>query len=219
MEFNQFLAEQIAKIRVRISKDLEIRSGASRAEAIEYLKEKGYELTETNVEMALKNLSSQNNYQAQLDGEISSLMQKNAENPEYIVDTYNFEMFNLLNIPRTGVNPVVLLNDAEKVVLSNFVFLKIDSRCYEEFDDYFKDIVKTGLVGRIYVTDNKILVNYVPSVLPVVETACFNISEICSYGVSGLDELFFVLKSGQKITVSLGMDAAIDFVKKIAKLV
>lgn len=219
MDINQFLAEQVAKIRMQVNKTSVATANASRAEAIEYLKEKGYELTEANVEIALKSLSSQNDFQKQLDNEVNGLLKIESESPEYIADVYNEEVFKLLDFPYTGVKPSELLNKGENVILSMLVFLKLDARCFEKIDDCFKEIVKSGLVGRIYVTDKRLLINHIPSIFPLIETVCANLTEICSYGISGLDEMFFVLKSGQKITVSIGINIAKEFFNRFAELV
>ncbi|MCM1170603.1 MAG: hypothetical protein NC393_00585 [Clostridium sp.] len=217
MDFKEYLVNNLAKMRISRENGA-VGGQASRAEAIEYLKEKRYELSESNVQIALKKIEEMNNYKEQIESEISLCMQKDVDE---LVDLFNSEIFNLINMPVTGINPVELIVEGEeKVELFFYTFLKIDERSYSSLSDENKEIVKEGLIGRLFVTDRRIIINSISSIFPLVDTTCASINDISSYGVSGInDEIFFVMSSGQRLTARVGQGVIKDYLNRIAQVI
>ena len=216
MEFKEYLVKNLANIRI-YSKGHDISVESSRTEAIDYLKKNGYELSEDNVQIALKKIAEMNSSVESIKNEENQLMSKELDE---LIDIYNLEICGLINMPITGVNPKELvISDEERVELSLYTFLKIDERSYVDIKDEYKTFVKDGLIGRLFLTDKRLIANIISTAFPLIDTICTSNSGICSYGISGInDELFFVFNSGQKITVRVGQTSVKEYLRIIEKV-
>jgi hypothetical protein len=209
MEWNQMLAERIAEIKTRKESESGVGAEDKRREAMEYLKQNGYELTETNVQLALKNLGTETKNKEKI---IADIMEKPIDE---IVDLYNEEIAELIGLFSTGVNPAYLLSEDETVKNSFYTILEIDARAYNALET--RDILRNGFVGRTYITQDRILLNYLPSVFPEISTICFDRKDICSLAIRGCfsNEIEIVLHSGQKIKVNVPISENVNVIKAL----
>ena len=209
MELKEYLSTQILELDGNSAGNT--GGQVTREEAIKYIKENHYTLSEDNVFYTMKKLSKERETSNDYESEKNRL---DALDQETIVDEYNSKICKLVQMPKDGVNPGILLEEDELVIFSCYSFLKLDPRAYENIDPKKKEIIKGGLMGRIYVTETRMLLNCIESVYPVVSTISVEKKNISSVAIAGVynDEIEIVLNSGQKITFSVpGVDAVDTF--------
>lgn len=201
MEFKEFLADKIATFNGNV------KSGATdnvgRERAIDWLKQNGYELTESNVQIAIKKISESESVANARQAEINNLLQYDTEQ---LVDMYNTLVCQAIDAKNVeAVHPTHFVREDEKVLLTFYTFLRLDPRLYENAARNQYSILSNGVIGRFYITDRKIILNYMQSIYPDVSTICFESKNVCSVAITGLynDEIEIVLMSGQRIKLAV----------------
>lgn len=218
MDLKEYLIDGIMKIQFGNSISVSNNPEDLRQRAIEYIKENHYSLSEENVRYTINKLKNQGESFETIENERKKLNE--LEIPQ-LVDQYNEKIRNCVGIISKGVSPVNLINMDEEVVFSTYTIIKIDPRLYEGLKDYEKEIVNLGLLGSLFITPGRIVMDCVNSIFPIVTTTCFPVCEISSCSLTGVysDELEIVLKSGQKIKVGLFWDDRIDTFKRVVDYV
>ena len=166
-----------------------------REEAIEYLKENKYTLSEENVLYAIKKLSSNSNIS---NVDMSQYMGMDIDE---LVNIYNENIVIPSNVIKQPIHPNLLLSSGEEVKCAFYTHNRIDHRVNENLNDEVYNAFDFGYIGRVYVTETRIIANYSPTIYPYLATISFRIKDIVSLSISGLtgDSLEIVLKSGERI--------------------
>ena len=216
MNFYENIVEDIIKIRYFDKLQINTDSNELKQKAIEYIKENHYSLTDENVRFTMNKLKNQGISSDTIESERISLSELDNQK---LIDVFNDEICKCVGEMNKGVSPIQLLEPEEKITFSTYTLLKLDPRLLEGLEYHKKSIVERGIIGILYVTENRIIMNCINSVLPIVTTTCYSLNEISSYSLTGIysDELEIVLKSGQRICVGLFPGSNIEVYKKIVK--
>lgn len=189
---------------------------AGREEAIEYLKANHYTLSEENVLYAMKKIS-EGMKKTDID-----MVQFETLNLDELVNVYNQKLAEFSHATKQPVHPGFLIRSDEEVKNAFYVHNRIDRRANDSLSDEIYQVFDYGCVGRVYVTNKRILGNYAPTIYPFTSTICFDLKNIVSMSITGneVDTIEIVLTSGQKINFSICENGVniIDLVKTIDAL-
>lgn len=219
MDLKEYLVKSIAEID-GMSATGDVSSGGMdeetiRKEAIEIIKEKGYELNETNLQMVIKNLTKQKQEACQSQTVMDSL---SANELNVLVDMYNKKLREKMQIQVVETKPEDLIF-GEEGYFSCYTYIKFDPRCYVDFSTSWKRIFDKGMIGKIFATETRLILNYFPTIYPVEAMISINRSEISCVTITGplCDEIEITLKSGQRIKFGVEIGLAVSLVEKIIK--
>ena len=175
-------------------------SSELRAKAIEFLKQKGYELNETNLQFAMNSVAKQEE-ELQKGRNLAELYSEYSL--KQIANIYNEKIADKIGVLKfTHVEPEDLVVD-EMVQFSCYTFLPFDTRSYESLDSRLHKHFQRGMVGGILITDTKLIMDYFPTIFPMFGTISANKQDVTSVMVTGVlgEEIEIALKSGQRIRV------------------